>query len=188
MWDERSSYYVIWGRASDNSIWRATFGSNGQFHNNWANIPGLTTSPIGAAGGYFPAGSNSATFGSMNVANLSDDCSLKSNVASLTITPKRAGDFTVFAGGTYDMRTDDKYVNVCLSNASGGAACSGSSPIIEGETTGVYEAEKSYTLTKRFTVNPDTSYTFYLKACREVGATGTLYWTDLIGIFTSREY
>lgn len=50
-WDENIQRYVLWGRASNNTIWRSTFTRTGTFNNDWVQIPGLTPSPIGAGGG-----------------------------------------------------------------------------------------------------------------------------------------
>jgi len=50
-WDTNIQQYVVWGRASNNSIWRSTFSRTGVFNNNWVSIPGATPSPVGGAGG-----------------------------------------------------------------------------------------------------------------------------------------
>jgi hypothetical protein len=187
-WDERLSKYVLWGRASDNSIWRCTFTSAGVFDNNWTSIAGATSSPIGAAGGYFPAGSNSSGSNSIDVSTLSDNCSSQTNLATVTLTPKRSGDFSVFATGLYHQHTLDAWVRVCISNQSAGDSCSSWSPFLEPPSIEDYENEARFALDERFAVSADTSYTFYLKACRQPGATGSLLWNDFIGIFTTREY
>jgi hypothetical protein len=49
-WDESLQKWVIVGVASDNSIWRATFDNLGNFNDDWQNIPGSTTSPVGVSG------------------------------------------------------------------------------------------------------------------------------------------
>jgi hypothetical protein len=79
-WDEDIAQYVIWGRASDSSIWRATFDRAGAFNNNWASIPGSTPSPIGGAGGGIVN-----TFGGSGQSHASVTLSTTtSNVESLT--------------------------------------------------------------------------------------------------------
>ncbi len=50
-WDENIQRYVLWGRASDSSIWRSTFNRFGTFNNDWVSIPGFTPSPVAGAGG-----------------------------------------------------------------------------------------------------------------------------------------
>ena len=190
-WDEKLQRYVLWGRASDNSIWRSTFFADGSFNLDWIAVPGATASPVGAAGGYFPAGSNSTIKGSVDVSNISDDCNNMTDLAPIGLNPDREGDFSVFANGTYNMGTFDRYVRVCLSDSSGGgvATCDSWSPVLEANGTENYENEVRYALQHRYNDLPPGTYrTIYLKACRESGATGTLYWNKLIGISTNREY
>jgi hypothetical protein len=187
-WDEKWERYVIWGRASDSSIWRATFSSAGTFQNDWTSIAGATASPIGASGGYFPAGSDSTAKGSISVASISTDCGAKTNLATIAMTPKRSGDMTVFASGIYHMDTGGQWVSVCLDDASGGSTCDSWSPYLQPSSTTEFINEYRYALNQRYGVTAGTTKTVYLKACREGSATGTLYWNELTMINTNREY
>ncbi len=50
VYDEVLQKYVAWGRASNDSIWRATFSKSGAFDNNWAQVAG-NTNPCAYLGG-----------------------------------------------------------------------------------------------------------------------------------------
>ena len=50
-WDETAQEWVLVGTASDNTIWMSTFDKQGNFNNDWQQVPGLTPSPAGVAGG-----------------------------------------------------------------------------------------------------------------------------------------
>lgn len=51
LWDEDIQSFVLWGVASDGSVWRSTFTRLGVFNNNWAQVPGTAASPLGGSGG-----------------------------------------------------------------------------------------------------------------------------------------
>jgi parallel beta-helix repeat protein len=48
-WDETAQEWVVVGTAPDNTIWIATFDNQGNFNNNWTQLPGATPSPLGLA-------------------------------------------------------------------------------------------------------------------------------------------
>ena len=90
----------------------------------------------------------------------------------------------VFADGIYDPSLANKWVKVCLSTTSGGSSdtCDSWAPVLESSSVGPqYEGERRYALNMDTPLlDQNQSYSYYLKACRESGATGTLYWDGVI--------
>jgi hypothetical protein len=189
-WDESIQRYVVWGRASDNSIWRATFNSEGNFMNDWVRIPGLTPSPIAAAGSDVrQAGVESIDKKTVDIATLSTDCNNRTTIASLTLTlPTRSMAVITMANGIFAPTTTNKWVNVCI-NDSGSEAnrCDSWSPYLEYDYILGFVQEKMFAL-QEIEYNKIGTNTFYVTACREEGATGTIYLNDFIAIAVPKRY
>jgi hypothetical protein len=52
-WDEAKQEWVVVGIAPDNTIWMATFDKQGNFNDNWSQLPGASPSPLGLSGSYY---------------------------------------------------------------------------------------------------------------------------------------
>jgi hypothetical protein len=121
-WDEDAALYVIWGRASDSSIWRATFTRLGVFNNDWAAVPGSTPSPIaGAGGGIMNNFSGTGqSYGSVNVG------SSVTNIANRSTTVPVGGYLLCRASGGLELfrstTSGIDYVRIYLATSSGGTA------------------------------------------------------------------
>jgi len=183
LWDELMYKYVIWGRATDGSIWRATFDYVGTFNDDWVSIPGSTPSQIGAIGSTFKYPYvEFAKSSNIGVSNISTDCGNMTNLTQVSTNPPAPG-YALYAStdGIYAPTTVNKWVRVCLSTSSGGGACDSLGPYLESSSIAGYEGEKRFALNLTI-ASPaaNTTYHWYLKACRETGATGTLMWDRLI--------
>jgi hypothetical protein len=181
-WDEGLKRYVLWGRASNGSVWRSTFTSAGTFNNDWVSIPGSTASPVGAAGSTLLRPIWGGNYGESKDASTLSTCDTYTNLSTLGLTVPRAGFVVVTASGIYSPTLADKYVRVCIADTSAGSSCDSWSPVLESTSANFtgYGAEKRYTLQKWYYVStPGTTKWVYLKACKEAGATGTLFWNDV---------
>lgn len=191
VWDEVLSQYVVWGRASNSTIWRSTFSSDGIFNNDWVSIPGLTSSPLAAAGSNFkyPWG-NWANKGSIAVNTITTDCANMQTLTSISVTPPaNSYQILAFTDGIYAPGLAAKFVRVCLSTVPGGACGTAATdswgPVLEADTVGSYLGERRYALNLRVgPISANTTYNIYLKACAETGAIGTLYWDRLVSTTT----
>jgi hypothetical protein len=187
VWDGELLRYMVWGRAADGSIWKATFSKYGDFYDDWEVVPGSTPSQIGAAGSNlsYPYNFWIDKF-SIDVSTLSTDCANMTNLGYQYMTAPSDGYINLSASGIYAPALANKWIKICLSETSNGGSCDSYSPFIESSSVGpVYEGERRYALNHVIkNVDGNNTYYFYLKACRETGATGVLYWNDVIGIFT----
>jgi len=50
-WDETAQEWVLVGTAAVGTIWMSTFDNQGNFNDDWKQVPGITPSPAGVAGG-----------------------------------------------------------------------------------------------------------------------------------------
>lgn len=122
-WDENIQRYVLWGRATDSTIWRSTFDRLGIFNNDWVSIPGLTASPLGAAGG----GVTNTFSGSGQVhASITLSGSSVTNIKSVNAYAPWDGFFLCTAsGGITHYRSSTSgttYTRLYLTTTSGGTA------------------------------------------------------------------
>lgn len=179
-WDEKIWRYVLWGRASNSTVWRSTFNKAGVFMDDWAQMPAQADSPVAAAGSALVLPRFAGNFGdSIDVASL-PICGTFSNLSTVGLSIHRVGWVVATASGIYSPGTADRFVRVALADTSAGTSFDSWGPIIESTAAnfGSYGAEKRWTLQKFYSVTPGLSKTVYLKACKEDGATGTLMWND----------
>lgn len=180
-WDEVLLKYVLWGRASDSSIWTSTFSRAGVFDNNWAVAPGATASPVGAAGAtLIRPGFNGNLGGSHDAATVAT-CETYTDLNGFDYTAPRDGFIIVSTSGLYSPGTADRFIRVCIGDTAGGA-CDSWSPIIESTAAmfGGYAQEKIFSLQYWYFAAAGTTKTIHLKACKEAGATGNILWNDFI--------
>jgi hypothetical protein len=180
-WDEVLLKYVLWGRASDNSIWRSTFSSSGTFDNNWASVPGASPSPMGAAGSTLIRPGFNGNLGGQHDAATVATCDTYTDLNGFDYTFPRDGFVIVSTGGLYSPTTADRFIRVCIGDTAGGA-CDSWSPILESTTAmmGGYAQEKMFTLQYWYYATAGTTKTIHLKACKEAGTTGNILWNDFI--------
>lgn len=165
-WDEYLGRYVLWGAASNGTIWRSTFTPDGAFNNDWTNIPGLTSSPPGGgAGGFTRAWNSNFPGGDTILTNAASG--VVTSVKSLAVTPafstgyfqctatgqitieraNTAGTNVVFVGLSIVNNTTDRWVAVELP-----------------DTTPVGMTSIPFAVTSWFSNGVSTSRTFYLNA------------------------
>jgi hypothetical protein len=60
-WDEAKQEWVVVGTAPDNTIWMATFDKQGNFNNNWSQLPGASPSPLGVSSSLYKMGGDIKT-------------------------------------------------------------------------------------------------------------------------------
>jgi len=120
---------------------------------------------------------------------VSSTCTAVTNLASFTLTAPTGGYVHVNTSGIYVSSTSDRWVRVCISDASGGniSTCDSLAPFMETQDTTSYERELRFGLHETFSVGSG-SKTYYLKACQESGATGNIQWDDFTGIFVPSRY
>jgi hypothetical protein len=181
-WDEKIKRYVLWGRASNNTIWRSTFNHQAVFNNDWTQIPGATASPIGAVGSVeIRPQFNFFAASTVDVSTLADCATGFTNLVNGFINTSRAGYVVATASGIYAPGTAEKFVRVAVSDSSGNDF-NGFAPILESTSANFlgYGAEKGFTIKETYTASVPGTQNVYFKACKEAGATGSLMYNDFV--------
>lgn len=124
---------------------------------------------------------------SRNIATqVTTNCSALTNLAYVTITAPSSGYVFVHANGIAKLTTTDRWIRVGIDDASGGSTFDSLAPYLENcsaeVNAGNFENERRFTVSNFYTVSSG-SRTYYLKACKESGATGTIMWDDLVAMF-----
>jgi hypothetical protein len=190
-WDENIQRYVVWGRASDGSIWRSTFNSVGTFMNDWVSIPGSTPSPVAVAGSdLVRAGVSSIDKGApIDIATLSTDCNNRTTLRSLTLTlPTRAMNVITMANGIFVPTIADRWVSICINDsATPATTCDSWTPVLESNPIFSNTGEKHFAL-QEVQYGETGTQSYYVTACRQAGATGTIFVNDFIAIAVPQGY
>ena len=127
--------------------------------------------------------------GTRNIADLSTSTSTRTNLISKSIVAPSGGTGYVIvqASGWAILSTADRQVNLCIDDSSGGSACDSYIAYLEVNTdeaaSGNYENRKAFHLQEVYSISSGTTRTYYLKAARESGATGTIAWNDFVLIY-----
>lgn len=136
-------------------------------------------------------GSDYSYSGSKLNTSISSNCSSQTNLTYFTLNAPADGYVVVTASGIVENTTTDRWVRVCIDNTSGGGNCDSLETYLEniGDEVSAadYEDERRYVLQEVYTVSKGSN-TFYLKACRQSGATGTTRWNDFVGMFFPTRY
>jgi hypothetical protein len=122
---------------------------------------------------------------------VTSNCSYLTNLATVTITAPTSGYVFVHANGIAELSTTDRWVRVGIDDVSGGGSFDSYAPFLENcsaeVNAGSYEDERRYTVSNVYYVSSGSN-TFYLKACKESGATGRIMWDDFVAIFFPTRY
>jgi hypothetical protein len=168
----------------------STFNADGSHNDNWVQLSGSTPSPVAAAGSALKLPEIHHSIGDAKAVNTLSVCPTYTDLASWPFAVDRFGFLLANADGIYAPGTANKYVRVCIDDASGGTTCDSWSPIMESTSynfTG-NAAEKRFALQRAYQVNPGTKW-LYLKACREdVATTGTIMWDDFAATWQAWDY
>jgi len=177
-WDEEIKRYIIWGRASDSSIWRASFNQLGSFNNDWASVPGSTPSPVAGAGGIL-----SYTFSVIGT----DLTGIVVNTTATEITSRSIacpynGMIEATATGTVDLdrssTTNYSYVNIGLNTSATMPLVQPWVQVPPGTPVGVTSFH--FSVSRLFGCTGGTTITVYLVAQRD--NYGSMSGADLTGV------
>ena len=120
-WDEDIQRYVLWGRASNGTIWRSTFSRTGVFFNDWVSIPGNTANPPAAAGGGIV--NNFVATKSLDMTSINIDGGV-TNLKSIGVDAPFAGFVNCSGTGTIQHvrpnTTGNTFARVYLTETTGG--------------------------------------------------------------------
>ncbi len=127
-----------------------------------------------------------------NLTSISANCSATTNVSIISMTIPSSGYVWVHANGIAELTTADRWVRVGIDDASSGSTFDSYAPFLENiaaEVTAMnYEDERRYTVSNVYYFISGGTKTFYLKACKETGATGRLMWDDFVAMYFPTRY
>jgi hypothetical protein len=140
------------------------------------------------------AGLDWVTKNSRGIADISTSTASRTNLTfdSITAPSGGTGYVIVKASGWAQLTSADRQVSLCIDNASGGSGCDSHVHYLENNTDEVnsanFENRKEFSIQEVYSIAGGTTATYYLKAARESGATGTIVWDDFVLLYVPRFY
>lgn len=129
-----------------------------------------------------------ASKSSKSVSTISTNCNSLTNLATTAITIPTPGYVWVYADGIYVPSQSNKWLRIGIDNASGGNSFDSLAPFLESPNNSVYARERRFAVNKVYYFGSSGKKYFYLKACRENGADGTIMWDDFVTMFFPTRY
>jgi len=124
-----------------------------------------------------------------SIASITSTGTSSTNCTYDSISLPASGYVLVMASGIAKITEPDHWVKVGISDLSGGTDFDGLAPMIEREyAEDVYADERMFHCQFVYYYSSSGTRTFYLKARKQVGTTGTVMWNPLVLLYFPSKY